>query len=400
MLKQGRHIRERELGKKGFLRSAMLYYTLIIILVSAHSCVDPYVAKVDDEPELISIEGSLIKGNAEQFVAVSKTVSLDYPSFIAVRGCLVSIIDDQENEFAYKERNDGTYSATFSDEQLVIGRGYKLRVLSSEAVLYESEYETLNGGVEVDSFYYDIEDGVDQTSGAAFTGTQFYVDVKATENESRYFRWKLEETYEYTSNGPISYYYESASLIPVEPYDPFAVYRCWKSADVSGIFISNTMNLTSNEKKKIPLNYVSNQTERLRIKYGLLLNQYTLNEGAYQYFEQNEIATQQSDGLYTRQPQQPMTNIYNVDDAGERVLGFFWVTTKTTKRIFVPAIDGMEVKPEYCPLGEFNAMEDGEGPFPIYIYFNPGDGKRYTSTFYCFDCTKRGGTNVAPDFWE
>ena len=191
MSKQGRNIKERMAGKKDFLRSALLYFTLIIVIVTTHSCVDPYVAEVDDEPELISIEGSLIKGNEVQFVAVSKTVSLKYPSFIAVRACLVSIIDDQETEFAYKERNDGTYSATFSDEQLVIGRGYKLRVVTSEGLLYESEYETLNGGVEVDSFYYDIEDGVDKTSGAAFTGTQFYVDVKATENESRYFRWKL-----------------------------------------------------------------------------------------------------------------------------------------------------------------------------------------------------------------
>ena len=168
MLKQGRNIRERMVGKKGLLRSALLYSILIIIFAAAHSCVDSYVAEVDDEPELISIEGSLIKGNEVQFVAVSKTVSLDYPSFIAVRGCLVSIIDDQETEFVYKERNDGTYSATFSDEQLVIGRGYKLRVVTSEGLLYESEYETLNGGVEVDSFYYDIEDGVDQTTGAAF----------------------------------------------------------------------------------------------------------------------------------------------------------------------------------------------------------------------------------------
>ena len=60
----------------------------------------------------------------------------------------------------------------------------------------------------------------------------------------------------------------------------------------------------------------------------------------------------------------------------------------------------MEVLPEECAYWEYNAMEDGEGPFPIYLFDDRDNGKLYTGSRDCFDCTKRGGTNVKPDFWE
>jgi hypothetical protein len=364
------------------------------------SCVSPYEADIEEEPRLISIEGSLIKGEEEQRVQVSTTASLDYPVFYPVRGCDVTLLDEFDNAYSYREVSGGIYKVSIPDEELVHGRYYKLRVISGEGLVYESDYEMLNPGVEVDSLYYEIEDKVDKVSGEPYTGLQFYLDVKAGEDESRYFRWRIDETYEYKSFAPISYYYLDESLTPIYPNDPWEFFTCWKGGEISGLYQSSTMNLTENEKKRIYLNYVSALTERLLIKYSLNVRQYTLSENAYEYFEQNRLATEEGEGLYTRQPRQPITNFMNVDDDSERVLGYFWVSTQTSMRIFVPRIEEMDVSGEQCAYWEFNPLEDGEGPFPIYLYDDQDLGKLYVSSLLCFDCTKRGGTNVKPDFWE
>jgi len=373
---------------------------LLFVFMVGYSCISPYEADIEDEPDLISIDASLIKGEQEQTVRVSTTASLNSSTFIPVRGCDVSLIDEFDNAWHYQDLTGGIYRTSIPDEELIHGRHYKIRVITSEGNVYESNYEVLNPGIEVDSVYYDVEDKVDQITGEPYTGIQFYLDVKAGEDDSRYFRWRIDETYEYTSFGPISYFYLDDSHTPVVPEDEWAVYRCWQGGEISGLFQSSTIDLYKNEKKRIYLNYVSALTERLRIKYSLQVKQYTLNEDAYNYFEQNRLATEEADGLYTRQPRQPITNMMNVDDETERVLGYFWVSSQTSQRIFVPRIEEMDVNMEDCAYWEYSDLEDGEGPFPIYLFDDKNSGKLYTSSRDCFDCTRRGGSNIKPDFWE
>jgi hypothetical protein len=373
---------------------------LVLLFLTGYACVSPYVADIENEPELISIEGSLIKGEEEQTVKVSITASLNTSTFIPVRGCDVSLIDEFDNAWNYRDLSGGIYRMSIPDEELIHGRHYKIRVITAEGNVYESNYEMISPGIDVDSVYYDIEDKVDEMTGEPYSGIQFYLDVKAGEDESRYFRWRIDETYEYTSFAPISYFYLDDTHTPILPENEWAVYHCWKGGAISGLFQSSTMNLSQNEKKRIHLNYVSALTERLRIKYSLQVKQYTLSEDAYNYFEQNRLATEEADGLYTRQPRQPITNFGNVDDEDERVLGYFWVSTQTSQRIFVPRIEEMDVMAEDCAYWEYSDLEDGEGPFPIYLFDDKNSGKLYTSSRDCFDCTRRGGSNIKPDYWE
>jgi hypothetical protein len=383
-----------------YISSILNGLLLLLLFTVGYSCVSPYEADIENEPQLISIEASLIKGEPEQTVKVSITASLNSSTFIPVRGCDVSLIDESDNAWHYRDLTGGIYRTSVPDEKLIHGHNYKIRVITSDGKVYESDYEMLNPGIEVDSLYYDIEDKVDNISGEPYTGIQFFLDVKAGEEESRYFRWRIDETYEYTSFAPISYFYLDDSHTPILPADPWAVYRCWQGGEISGLFQSSTMNLSQNEKKRIHLNYVSALTEKLRIKYSLQVKQYTLSEDAYNYFEQNRLATEEADGLYTRQPRQPITNIVNVDDENERVLGYFWVSTQTSQRIFVPRIEEMEVLEEECAYWEYSDLEDGEGPFPIYLFDDKNSGKLYVSSRDCFDCTRRGGSNTKPDYWE
>lgn len=368
------------------------------IILSLSGCIEPYFADIDDEPELISIEGSIIKSLSRQEIVISRTTSLGNPIFEPVTGCMVSVMDELNNEYVFDETYNGIYTLEIDQASLVDGRNYKLVVVTPEGSHYESEYKALESSVPVDSVYYDIEPSLDPVNGIEADGLQFYVDLQASDSVSRYFRWKITETFEYTSGGPIHYYYMDLSFEQVVPDDIWGLYRCWKTTELEDIFLTSTLNLTANEKKQIPLNYVSTLNDRLKIKYSLLVHQFSLDEEAYNYFMQNKIATEGSGGLYTRQPQQPITNIYNVDDESERVLGYFWTSEMTSKRIFVPRLPELDVKDYFYPLEPFDMEMHGAGPFPMPIMEE--DGVRITGSPICFDCTRRGGTTERPKFWE
>lgn len=384
-----------------FLANRLKVYCLFLVLTfSVNACIEPYEAEIEEETELISIEGSIIKGDSLQHIVITTTTPLINPEFKPVRGCDVKVVDEFNNEFIFKENEKGTYSSAIANNLLVSNRQYKLIISTPNGDKYESLYETLNSSAAVDTVYYDIENKIETFTGEETEGIQFYIDIEAPDTISRYFRWNLTESYEYTTTGPISYIYriKDGELVKDTPADIWAVYRCWISEKIPRIFLANTINLTINKKKKIPLHYVSTKTDRLKIKYTLLVNQYTMNERAYNYWQQNKIATEESGGLYTRQPGQALTNLYSVNDSTEKVLGFFWVSSRTEHRIFIPRINNLVVYDIKCEIYEFDP--DIHKRLPRYIRVDESTGKEMTGHPNCFDCTLRGGTITKPDFWE
>jgi hypothetical protein len=172
---------------------------------------------------------------------------------------------------------------------------------------------------------------------------------------------------------------------------------------VPGTFVSNTINLTVNEKKKIPLNFVSNRTDRLKIMYSLLIEQYAISEGAYKYWKQHNVAIEESSGLYNTQPGLPISNLYCSDDCDKRVLGYFWVAERTERRIYVPRINNLVVYDFACPIYEYNPAIHKKMPRYIRVeeisVDNTGE-VLLTGHPGCFDCTMRGGSTTKPDFWD
>jgi hypothetical protein len=375
-------------------------FLYIVLILSSKACVEPYNAEIEEITPLISIEGGIIKGDSVQQIAISRTATLLNPQFTPVEGCKVKVLDEENNEFVFREMKPGVYSLPIVDESLVINRRYKLIIIAPDGNIYESHFENLNKSLDIDSVYFEIEERSTAYTEDILKGLQFYVDVKSADTISRYFRWKLTETYEYTSSTPIAYIYrkENVKIVKDVPQDPYEVFRCWKSEQVPGIFVSNTINLIINEKKKIPLNFVSNKSDRLKIKYSLLVNQYTMSEEAYKYWQQNKVAISESYGIYTKQPGKPVSNIVCTNDSLERVLGYFWVSSRTARRIFVPRINSLYVSDYPCEIFEYDPTK--HILLPRYIAIDKRTGFEVTGHPECFDCTLRGGKITPPEFWN
>ena len=138
--------------------------------------------------------------------------------------------------------------------------------------------------------------------------------------------------------------------------------RCWKTKDVTGLYSASTINLSENRIKKVPLHFVESNSPKLSVKYCATIKQYALNADAYDYWYEKERELNESGNIYTIQPSQPKSNIHNINNPDELVMGFFWVASCTVKRVFVkspvpsPRVESCSSIGTYCESTNFNEI--------------------------------------------
>jgi hypothetical protein len=251
-----------------------------------------------------------------------------------------------------------------------------------------------------------------ETSG----GIQYYVDLDAPEDASRYYRWVLEETWEEHSEDEIWGVYDGLNINLFYPRD--SLYTCWKTKDVTGLYSVSTILLSENRIKKIPLHFVESTSPKLDIKYCATIKQYALNADAYDYWYQKEKELNESGNIYTSQPNQPKSNIHNTNNPDEQVEGFFWVASCSIKHAFVKkpfsGPPNFEKSCAYvvCFIESTNYTEivtiikqnistfaDIIPDPPVYISLRQNTQYLVVLTPQCVDCRLLGGVAL-PDFWE
>jgi len=376
-----------------------------LCLIFVAGCIDPFTPTIDENQELLVIEGQLIDREGYQHINISRSSPYNNPHFIPEFGCHVEVVDDQGNIFNFNESiPGGLYSRWMHQEEFSPGVQYKVRVITSNGNVYESDYDMLAADCPpIDSVYYEIETHETDDPNLPMKGIQFFVDVDPGDDIDRKFRWELTETWEYWAGYPIQYYFDGYDLYTMS--NPMQFYRCWSTERISTIFIANTENSTTNKIKKFPLQFVSERTTRLKIKYSLLIRQYSMSDEAFDYWLNLKTQSQETGGLYETQPPQVTSNIYNINDPEERVLGYFNVSSVTEKRIFVDEQFAFDYPGHGCRLDTITVYQLNTlyGPYPIYmISVNPmGEGSPYgIGDGICFDCREGGGTTNQPSFWK
>ncbi|MGQ1786081.1 DUF4249 domain-containing protein [Saccharicrinis sp. GN24d3] len=366
--------------------------TVFLLSVMIYGCIEVYNPPIQGNTEFLVVDGSIVKGNSIQTVLVSKSTSLNESAINWVSGCTVWATNAEGEEFTYEEASDGNYHAEIPPEALPFGSQFMINVITPEGKEYASDFETLYESSPVDSLYF-IEEAYQSSSLTSQSGLQYYADLKAEESATGYYRWILEETWEHHSPYLIAEMRYSddytGSIYFEEPTDSLSV--CYTTKEVSDLYTASTDNLSSNEKKKIPLIYASGI--KLNYNYSVLVKQYAMSMTAYDYWSKTQVIVSEGSGLHQTQPSSVTGNICNVNDADEVVLGFFWAASYSEKRLnFKGPLN--EMLNENCELEEY----DPDDP-PLYepIYF---DVNGMIASPICFDCTYGGGSLIKPDFFE
>ena len=378
------------------------FHIILILVLLCGSCVEPFEPELHESQKVLVISGMITDQPGRHEISVSRSSSYRLPVFQGVEFCIVTVEDQDGNMVHYNNTGEGIYEADLPESFLEVGDAVSLKVVTPSGLEYRSSYDTILPCPELDSIYWEL--GYQETPDPEFTrpGIQFYLDMSGETTDSRNIIWQVDETWEYW-----------ASLIgnrimsgwgTVEEFRSNVIFKCWKHFPLDQVYIASTRSQTSNEVRRLPLSFVSNETDRLSVTYSINVKQQSLSLEAYDYWRRMNDQAVESGGMYETQPASVAGNIYNAYNPEEVVLGFFYATHLKEKRIFVKNNNLFDfyVPHIQCEYQSTNTIWSNRDKitFPIYIY-DPGN---FNPTLWgpeeCFDCRIQGGDTIKPEYWE
>jgi hypothetical protein len=379
----------------------------LAILLLTRGCTYPYTPEVEEVPEMIVISGRISSPDGQQMVEVSKSSSYNDPSYNPVRKCKVVISDDKNNRFDLWETSPGKYICWIDWSYLTYGNNFRVEVTTPDGKQYQSDYETLQPCPPIDKLYYEVKKKETDNPDNPLYGIQFFLDTDASGSEAKNFMWDMTETWEYHSKYEVGDYYDGTINFSPQTYD--TLFYCWSTARIYDIFTFTVNDLASGKITRCPLNYVSGETNRLSVKYSLLVKQYAISRNAYNYWSAVQDQSQNTGGMYETQPVSISGNIHCITNPEETVLGYFMVSSYTKKRIFVSRDFDFPIYTPLCMPYNLDAQSLNiylssykPDDYPIYLLNLSGtrQGPWDYAEQTCFDCRKLGGSVIKPDFWE
>jgi hypothetical protein len=388
---------------------------LLLLVFVLKGCIDPFSPSISEYQQMLVIDGMITDQEGIHTVTVSRSSSYNDPGLKYEGGCTVNILDDKGNILNMTEKSRGIYSAWIDKQFLNAGTQYRLEVITSDGNKYQSDYEMLSHSPPIDSIHWEVKYvELDNPLYSDLIGVQFSVNSDATNCEASGYRWELFEQWEYRSEFYARDYYNGRIQYVNQEDLSDSVYYCWTTIKkINEIYTYSTAQAISKEIRMVPLTYVSNQTDRLKYDYCLLVKQYSLSKAAFSYWNRLQEQANESGGLYETQPSRIRGNLYNADNPDETILGFFGASGISEKRVFIKGFGYLfkvfdTYNEQLCQPAGFapgELMEFLEGidttEYPIYLYNYTGtlDGPWDYIDQACVDCTRRGGDTIKPGYW-
>lgn len=370
------------------------YTSFLLLFLIISGCITKFVPETDEDSNLLVVEGLITDKPEVYTIKLSRSMPLGRKLTLRpLKGCTVTIKDDQGQTYTVRESaTAGTYQTNPASFQGVVGREYTLHINTNNATTNHYSYESLPVKMlavpPIDSLYHEkvVIKEKDEFS-SAMDGCQIYLNTADPQGNCKYYRWDYTETWKFQ----LPYMVTNST--------------CWITNNSDEINIKSTSVLSEDRISHYPLKLITNETDRLSVRYSILVNQYSLNEDEYTYWEKLQNISEEVGGLYDITPSSIPGNIFCIEDPAEQVLGYFSVSAKTSKRIYVDEyFRGLVNLYSDCPSDTIY----GRGPIPnlnssVWVIvdqlYEMPPYRVLTDKKFCADCTVRGTTTM-PAFWE
>lgn len=376
------------------MRSHKNIYIYSLLVLISFACREPYMPEIDRYDNILVIDGLISDQEGPHVVKLTRSFAFDETFPQPEEGALVMVMDEDEGLYEFIEDQPGVYKSDplFKGE---IGTYYKLLVNTSDQQNYESEWVELRKVPDIDSIGYEMQERPTSDPDQSVYGMEIRVNTHDDTDQTRYYRWEWMETWEIITPITSSFYPDEA--------------RCWQSAGSGIISIGTSEHLNHDIIEDYPIHFVSTESNKLRIKYSIQVNQYSLSREAYSYWKNLQDITQNTGTLFDPTPAMVTGNISNTSDPDIPVLGIFQASALTRERIFIDRTEipkSLDIPSGYLSCNFFDIVDSVEldyyssRGFPLAeIYTLAGvDHYIFANAEFCFRCTQ-SGSNEKPDYW-
>ena len=344
------------------------------------------------------IEGVANDGGGVTRFKLSRTTSLNNKAAVKETGANVKIEGSNNLSFSLVESTPGNY--TIDNLHLDPAIKYRLSVKTNSQE-YLSDFVNIRPNPPIDSVNWVREND----------GVHIFINTHNAQNNSRYYQWEYDETWEFHS------VYDAILKYGKDPGNPNGgviyrdftdrqIYKCWQTNPSSTILLGSSAKL-SQDIIHLPIIKIPPASWKLSVLYSVFVKQYAWSKEGYEFLERMKKNTEAVGSVFDPQPSELNGNIHCVSDPGRPVIGFFNICTIREKRIWIynSQLPGWNYSFE-CPLIVIENHKDSiavkaGGKLPV----GPEKSSPFggIETFYaaqteCVDCTLRG-TNVKPIFW-
>ncbi|HMH32359.1 MAG TPA: DUF4249 domain-containing protein [Puia sp.] len=375
-----------------------IVFFLIIVCLAA--CREPYTAPlVKGNASYLVVEGFLNAGPEPTIITLSRTRRLgDSIPHVPELNAQVSVIGEFGELYAFSALSDGVYSIQAMN--LNPGEKYRLQILTANGKKYLSDSVAVTPTPAIDSISWKQ----DTTSASSKLGVTIYTNTHDPMNNTKYYRWEYEETWEYHTIFDSFFDYSGGTVVPRT--DAGHIFSCWRSQPSTSLILASSAKLSQDIIYENPIQFIPIRDQRMGVRYSILVKQFAMSKAAYEYWENLKKNTELTGSLFDPQPSQPTGNIRCVTDPQDPVLGFVSASTVQEQRIFVANSSlehwGFQTIPDDCPSqivppDSFNYFFAGKQLIPVSQV--PNSPNFVSSRPACIDCTLQGGSSTKPVYW-
>lgn len=303
------------------------YKVLILCLVCflAASCSEVIDLDIDSEGGQLVVYGRVTNGVLGNEISLSKSTLAGLPPR-NVSGARVELVDGQGNTGRYTETGDGKYifDGSFTGEP---GESYHVRIRLADGEEYESIPEVMPEPGARDSLYYVLQE-IEETSNQGITFTRNVISILAdTEitdpRPDLFLKWDIEEVFSFQQ-----------AFLPLHNFPFYERKICYMSEEL--------------EEQRVLL-YDGSELRATNIAGQLVIDRtidgdfkgthyfnyikQSLTQGAYTFWDGLDQNTNRVGSIFDQPPGALSTNLFNVNDPNEEVLGYFEVMAADTTRL-------------------------------------------------------------------
>ena len=294
-----------------------LYTQLLWCGVLVVSCVTPYQPDTVSIPPALVVEGQITNQPGPYTVRLTRTADYSFKSLnLLETGATVVISDNMGNQETLKEPSGGTYQTAVSGIQGIVGRRYKLTILTKAGKQYESEAELLSAVPPIQKVYYE---SVYTPAVGITTAKQtwnVHLDTKDPDTLGNYYKWNWTH-YAFTDvcqktyvPPPLNRYNGISCCSPC-----WDITRCYSCININSDANINGQAISRQFISEVPFTSLSG--------YYIEVEQQALSLGAYQFWKSVKQLTSNTGGLFDAAPSTVQGNLHSVSSAAEPVYGYF-----------------------------------------------------------------------------
>jgi hypothetical protein len=339
-----------------------------------------------------------------QKIEISRSAHPEAPSFNPELDCFVLLQreDGESREFS-ASAEPGIYTADLDADFLRPGIPFQVQVHTIDGNEYQSDFDEIRPVPAIDSIYYKVEYMTYTGEEDPIPGIRFYVDFNYDNEAYEYLRWELTETYEFHNPEMEAFILPNRwTTRPLPEEDNQKV--CYITRPLPAVHSLSTKDLNFGSFSK-GFDFVPNDQmeQKLLFKYSLHVRQYSVGPEGFHYWNEMGMNIQGQGAMFDRQPPLLKSNICNIADESEKVLGFFTMSGVQEARGIAQDIPGPNTpNPYYCLPVDRGPGTSQPTSFPAFFARATYDGETVYEEVkhYCVDCREnKGSTHIKPDFW-